>query len=352
MNKPIKLIKFFIFPLAFLSVLGCSDKKDIDVIDIASFDERSMSEFDFSQFRSRTVVLGSDLGGLGNPVKAVLKNDRIYILNDNMTTQNILVYSSEGEFISNLGTVGRGPGEYLGISDFTVASNGDVIIADGVANKLVVYDNRLEYVSTSGFPFEIEGLASLPDGYLVALALWDSTWPDDGVIVVDSEMGKVSTVLPHLEYYDVNFELSSAKFQDTDGGYFFNKSIDDNIYLISKTDGSLIRQYFFDFGSEKVPDDVRGNVESAMENGLFEDYSLILNFAVAGDGYACGNMLKNGVYVDFIADRSSRTVYIKNVEEDMDEMFIGYAGSTLVSVLLPQDDNDTFKLRFTEFPLK
>lgn len=122
--------------------------------------------------------------------------------------------------------------------------------------------------------------------------------------------------------------------------------------LSVKLTAALSGSTFFDFGSEKVPDDVRGNVESAMENGLFEDYSLILNFAVAGDGYACGNMLKNGVYVDFIADRSSRTVYIKNVEEDMDEMFIGYAGSTLVSVLLPQDDNDTFKLRFTEFPLK
>lgn len=338
--------------MAALSVAGCNGNKNgSEVIGIAGFEEKTMSEFDFSSFKSRTIELKSDLTSLENPVKVVFGNGRIYVLNDNMMSQNILVYSETGDFLKYLGANGRGPGEYLGISDFALDSEGNVLIADGVANKLIIYDNNLEYVSTTDFPFEIEGLAPVDGGYLVALALWDTTYPDAGVITVDPEMTLRSTVLPHLEYYDANYELSVAKFQKAEEGYFFNKSIDDNIYLLNPADGSLIGQYHFDFGAGTVPDEVRQNVEASMENGSFENYTMLFNFAVAGSSYACGNMVKNGLYMDFIADIQNGILYLKNVGEDMDQMFVGYAGNELISVILPQEENDFFKLRLTTFPL-
>lgn len=344
--------KSILFLSVALCVAGCGrNDMNADIVGIVGLEEADMSDFDFKSLTSRVIELKSDIASLENPVKVVLWEDRMYVMNDNMETQNILVYSDEGDFITYLGTTGRGPGEYLGISDFTVDSQGNILIADGVANKLIVYGSDLKYKTVTDFPFEIEGLASIDGGYIVALALWDKTYSDAGVITVSSEMSRKSTVLPHLEFYDENYELSTAKFQEAEEGYFYNKAIDDNVYLLSSTDGSILRQFYFDFGSEKVPDDIRQNIDASMENGTFENYMMLLNFAVAGARYACGNMVRHGVYVDFIADRQNSILYLKNVGEDMDEMFVGYCGEELVSVLLPQEENERFKLKFTTFPL-
>lgn len=336
----------------FVYIVGCKDVSDnIEVIDFSGYKELPMSAFDFQKFESRVVELRSSEAILGEPIKVITYKDKIYVLSDDMQSQSIAVYTAEGNFLSGLGTRGRGPGEYLGISDFTIDSEGNTLIADGVANKLIEYDSSLRYSSTSGFPFEIEGMACINDGYLIGLALWDEIWPKAGVISVGPDMSNAAELLPRAEFFDANYEISTAKFQNTDIGYFFNKAIDDNVYLLDKQDGHLLRHYYFDFGSETVPDDVRMNIEMSVENGTFEDYTMLCNFVVVGQRYISGCLVHDAAYMDFIADRETGRLYTKDIWKDMDEMFLGYEGDELISVIFPQSEDECLRLKFTKIPL-
>lgn len=347
--------KELLFLAIFPSLLISCHRADtaVETIDIAGYQENAMADFDISLFPSRTVELRSeDLSILANPVKVVNYSDKLFVLNDNLRSQNVLVYSIEGDFISRLGANGRGPGEYLSVTDLTVDSDGNIWIVDGVANKLIKYNKELAYESTSGFPFEIEGLSNVSDGFLVGLALWDEEYPSSGVILVDKNMRMIKNIVPRPQYYDVNYEISTAKFQNTDAGYYFQKAIDDNVYLLDKEEGNIVKTFHFDFGSETVPDDVRANIENSVNNGTFSDYTMLYNFAVIGERYICGGLVHNDVYMDFIADRQNEVMYTKDIWNDMDEIFIGYIGNELVSVVYPQSESEFYKLKFMSIPLK
>lgn len=336
-----------IIVLATVILAGC---KSHEVISISSYQEAPMSEFDFSTFESRTIELQpAPRDTLGIISKVTIFQDRIYILNSTRQ-QRLSVYSSGGKFISHIGATGQGTGEYTFISDFTVDADGNVWIADGLADKLIQYDSSLQYVSTSEFPFEIDGMASLASGgLLLGLSFLDRSCPEEGVVSTTPDE-KPEKILPRAKFYDTEYEIAKSQFQNTGKGYFFNKAIDDNAYLLDKTDGRVIGRYFFDFGAEAVPDERKEDLEKCMVDGTFGQYTMISDFVVVGDRYILGSLIRHTVPVNFIADRRTGTLYTQDMRRT-NERFLGYDGDALVSVIMPSEKDARYRLRITDIPL-
>ncbi len=62
----------------------------------------------------------SDESLIGEIKKIVIQNDKLYVLNSQST---IKVFDDKGKFLSGIDKKGRGPGEYIEISDFQVLGN-------------------------------------------------------------------------------------------------------------------------------------------------------------------------------------------------------------------------------------
>lgn len=72
-----------------------------------------------------------------------LINDTIYIL-DASSSKCLFIFSLDGKFIRRIGEVGRGPGEFISPSDFTIdVKNHEIYIIDSYIQKINIY-------STSG----------------------------------------------------------------------------------------------------------------------------------------------------------------------------------------------------------
>jgi hypothetical protein len=80
--------------------------------------------------------------------KIINNKDRIYILD--RTLNSLFAFSSEGEFIGKLNAQGRGPNDYLELSDFII--DGDNIdVLDSPNEKIMSYDLDLSFKSQKQF---------------------------------------------------------------------------------------------------------------------------------------------------------------------------------------------------------
>ena len=81
---------------------------------------------------------------IGHIDKIQTRDDKIYILDERNGL--MLVFDTSGKFIRRLGTKGRGPGEYLNMSDFALCDS-VILVLDVRQFKMIMYDLRGKLVA-------------------------------------------------------------------------------------------------------------------------------------------------------------------------------------------------------------
>ena len=121
------MIIYFILAISFFSLSGCSERKapgKYPVVDVANSVEIFHSAY-FSDFFSAIELIALEtnddvlVGGAPN----TLVNDSLIFVNSIIAIdrvplpQNIHVFDHSGKFLYQIGAIGRGPGEFLGVID-------------------------------------------------------------------------------------------------------------------------------------------------------------------------------------------------------------------------------------------
>lgn len=123
----IKTCMLVIMCLFLVCLIGCSDKNRIgtstkteDLISI-NLDELEISApimysdlFDDIKFIELESTPNSLLGTIS---KVIYYNDTIYVM-DKSVSKAVFLFNQDGKFINKIGNIGKGPGEYINISDF------------------------------------------------------------------------------------------------------------------------------------------------------------------------------------------------------------------------------------------
>lgn len=73
--------------------------------------------------------------------KILVVDNKIYIL-DNDVANSIFVFSIEGKFIYKINKQGKGPGEYLSVTDFDVDNFGNIFVNDQMSRKIIKYSDN------------------------------------------------------------------------------------------------------------------------------------------------------------------------------------------------------------------
>lgn len=325
----------------FILCAGCNStpktKDAIEVLDFKKVNKQlTMSEAEKAFFEEPVYVkLGStDDDALFGSIDAIkVVNNKIFIADEQLKT--LVVFDMEGNAIGKVGVHGQGPNEYLNISDFDVDAAGHVYMIDGRLDKLFIYDDRFNFLSSTKLPFEADGIRVLDNGqYMFALSSWnEGEGKGMKVAVTDKDLKVQKSYLPYDEYRDDNFWISGYQLIKANDHIIYNKPIDNTISLFAlngEPDGSLT----VDFGDRNTPDEKKKDIEKYLND--FDNYTLLRDFTVVTPYFLAGHVWDGRQTKRFLVDRKTNEIYLTApVEESGDAYMIGFCGSTMILLINP-----------------
>lgn len=133
---------------------------------------------------------------IGRIKKLIAFNDKYYILDGQ--TESILIFDSNGKYISKIHKTGKGPGEYVQIADFVILPiDSSILLIDNMQVKLVKYDLASNLVRESRLHAITHKIAVLNDS-LIALQFNypDFTLNDNyNISILDKDMNKLTSLI-------------------------------------------------------------------------------------------------------------------------------------------------------------
>jgi hypothetical protein len=143
-----KYVLIFIFNVLLFIVLGCTaQKKDLHnefKLDIGKINKNDTVYYSQIFENFKVIVLETNNNSVIGSVSSVrFCNDHIIVL-DNNTSNSVFVFDINGKFIRKIGSIGKGPGEF--ITPYAIST-------DESKNEIAIYDailNRIQLYSLSG----------------------------------------------------------------------------------------------------------------------------------------------------------------------------------------------------------
>ncbi len=234
--------------------------------------------------------------------KLVYRNDKIYILD--WRTRRILSFDAEGSPLMVLNKRGRSDAEYLQISDFDIDGNGDYWILDGQKDAVIHYSDNGKFCArhkSGGDQFSF--IAYNGEKLLLGISQWDKS--DNKFAMADTNLTVISKCGTMPKHYDSNFSFPSCGFSSINETVQYNNPIDDNVSIIKGNE--YLGECYFDFGSKRVPDEMRDDVESHLKE--LANYSFLANVIGIFDDFVVGTLHEANGYFDFVLDTKSKKIY-------------------------------------------
>ena len=321
-----------------LLCVGCSPKKIVDskiameTIDFGSFRvvEGFIPEYVIKNKRFITLDTSQDDFLFGNIRKVKIVDDVVYILAwQPPRSYKLIVFDSNGLGIGKVGNVGRGPGEYLQITDFDVNDAGDIYFIDGTGapDRLFLFDKNLQYISVLEMPFEANLIHCLPNNkMLFGLATWNKgEFANQKTVVTNIQLEAEASFLEYDAYIDHNFVISYDFFAQVNDKILYNTQTDNYIHQFA-IDGALEKSYYFDFGKKNIPDEDKKDIEGNWEK-FQKHYCCLKNFAIINNKYIAGLLLHEGKTKSFLVERETKTLNM------IKENISGFYKNQIISVL-------------------
>ena len=254
--------------------------------------------------------------------------------------------------IRQIGAMGRGPGEYLGISDFAIAPDSSLWIEDAVANNLIHYSKDLRYIGTVPTSYDADCMEFLEDGNLIVNI---SHWNPDRIriAVTDTLFGEENrrTVINYNYEPNPYVHYGSGQLNIIREGWLHSYPPLGDIYLFDSKDGKLKQHFFLDFGPDKITAEDILELGDGSDDMKFiqsmEDHVFLLRAAYVSDDYIIGRINDKKDDKDFIADRNSRVIY--KSQPGSPSRIIGQSGDWTMSLATPDTEEAHYKLILRRF---
>jgi hypothetical protein len=118
--------------------------------------------------------------------KVMIDNDRIFVSTYALDDERLYMFTSDGKFIRQIGSLGRGPEEYLSMLDFTLDREMDILYFIDSFGKLFVYDYNGECRWTRKLNC-VPARITFHDNSLFLLTAWPFYFYNNGFALTISE---------------------------------------------------------------------------------------------------------------------------------------------------------------------
>jgi hypothetical protein len=124
----------------------------------------------------------------------------IYIL-DKHIAKSLFVFDMEGRFIRKIGSLGRGPGEFIHVDDFTIDTGNRFIFLSDQGNRVHQYQLNGAYVQSIKVQAEHSNIMLIQfynDRLYADAVAWDPVRGDYMLLEIDPDSGKILSCFPHI----------------------------------------------------------------------------------------------------------------------------------------------------------
>ena len=243
-------MKYFILSLSIFLLYSCSKQEQVTDTKKIIFNEEANPDF-FNTLTCKFIPLETNDSCLFNDIKEIqIVDNKIYII-DNKRSK-LLVFDISGKFITQIGNLGNGPGEYLTPSNFNIDKEKQTItIADVGQSKLLYYDlNNYQYIKSQK-AFYFSNCSWLPDGN-IAWAIengYDSGKRDPHYVkITDSNLNTVNLLYP-TDFKPEYLMVAGSFFYTFNQNCYLNLPFIPTIYKV--TSQKITPVYELDFGKQK-----------------------------------------------------------------------------------------------------
>ncbi|MGQ1947697.1 6-bladed beta-propeller [Geofilum sp. OHC36d9] len=191
---------------------------------------------------------------IGN-IESVVIHDNFFFVNHTATKAVISVFNAKGDFQYNIGSIGRGPGEYVAMHGFTInTETNDVIIMDLMTQKMHYYTEKGKYLKSEKLPIHGLDIMSFENGFVFWVGNLHNTIINKDVTklwnlyVTNSNLEITNKFLEvPKEFMGVMQGSLPSSLSPYKDGVNIVQPLSNYIYEYKK--GELKTKYYLDFGS-------------------------------------------------------------------------------------------------------
>ncbi len=177
--------------------------------------------------------------------------DKIYVLDSKQT--KLFIFNKEGEFISQILSSGKGPGEIIEAYSFDIdIKNKRILVLDSSRKGLLVFDLLGEYQNTIEIGCHAHKMAVLDsDNYCFYIGYYDDSYHNFHIISADGHRKKMLFPFPQ-DIAGMAFNFTGHVTRNNHG-VLYTDACSNEIYQIDKEGVSFLR-YKIDFGPNNWPE--------------------------------------------------------------------------------------------------
>lgn len=187
---------------------------------------------------------------IGDIHKIILSSGYFLIQSD----ENLFQFDINGKFVRKIASQGRGPGEYLGITDYSVDdSTLHIHILDVYGQKIVIYNMLGEFIEEKKCENMWSSFEVFNNMYIAHPLNFFGNEPCMLKIIDENDS---TTCIPNNLIIDKQdfFLVSNVKnFQKTGEEFIFQQQFNDTVYRFNPDTKTFSACYYFDFKSAKLP---------------------------------------------------------------------------------------------------
>lgn len=304
---------------------GCSDQPESPAADttLVSVNPENHSDLKFSDIFEELDYIFLDTEGtpLGAIRKIVIEDDKIFVLDGQ--ANSIVIFDLSGNLQSTINRVGKGEGEYTGISDFLFDPAKQMIyILDRSQMKMIKLKIDGELVDEIPIPKGYSRFSLLGNDQLVLYA-GNTLSYEYHYKIIDRRTGEVRKQFMKIDENKSNFLhfLTYSHFYTGSDGELYTYQIGDEGKVYRVTPDTIQLGYKIDFGALSIPDrimnanhkDVREFVEA-----IDDQYAFRISHLFETSQYYLFTFTYLDDYLQCIYDKSSNEyVLIPSMVNDM-----------------------------------
>jgi len=189
---------------------------------------------------------------VGESNKVLIIGDSIFI----STGTSIYLFNKQGKYINKLNALGKGPGEYLGISDILIDEVGKkVLLLNAGHQKVIEYDYNFNYIKEFGIERYAMNFAMADNRTVLFHCGNDDGDRESGKFLLFKD-GKKMSEMKTIDGNKANY-LHYRMFDFL--GYYNNyititDSHNDTVYYFDGED--IMPRYVFDIGIKRIPNEI------------------------------------------------------------------------------------------------
>ena len=275
------LCKFFLFFLAVIVLISCKERgaeKNKQNVTRSSLefpikiDMEKLIKTEFKEIGLSTVADSIEYIPLETTQGSLIKEVRQVVLADSfifvLTNNKILKFNRKGEFLRQIGSLGKGPGEYLGVRNINIDDNRKILfIFSNYLRKLIKYTYNNAFISD--IPLFVSDLASFVSftgkNHFAAFGVWTPPdWKTEDMFlaaILDSSGRVIQKIDSPLRQFDNFVNRKDIQYPGTFLPTYFDSAAIclgygcDTIYTL--THHSIEPKYILNLGKYNAPADIK-----------------------------------------------------------------------------------------------